>query len=102
MNHDTSSPLVIWRDTANEIKQKCRHVKRKGRKYLHRTGFGFFNGDIPVFVIMTVDDGSYYGKSLHEKVDNPRGNAYSHRNALRYRKTKRYKVDKLISSKTFY
>lgn len=77
--------MIIWKDTDAIIKQKCHHCKRKGmRKYLRRTGFGVFNGDVPVVEIMT--------NGTHRLVLNNRGLAYAHRNALRYRKTKREKL----------
>ncbi len=79
------SEITFYRDVPVLIREKCGHVIRKGRKYLNRTGFGTFLGDIPVARYNEVT-----GKM--EPVENKRGMAYALRNALRNRKDKRCRV----------
>jgi len=78
--------LVIWTDVNVPVKRKMDHQKRSALyKRNKRSGIGFCwdNGDIPVVVFNDITQ-------QFEKVVNPRGLAYAHRNQLRYRKDKRH------------
>jgi hypothetical protein len=78
--------MIIWQDKPNaRIKRKGIHCVIKGKsKFKLKSGFYSDCGDIPVAVI--TDSGSL------TPVVNTRGNAYAHRNALRYRNKKKLKM----------
>lgn len=78
--------FAIYRDVLPaKLKRKMPHCIRKGQNgFKNRTGFCMDEGDVPVAVLKE-------GGQLMA-VDNSRGNAYAHRNALRYRQTKQQKL----------
>lgn len=84
--------VEIYRDVDVIIERKIRHQKYSALyKRNKRKGIGWCldNGDIPVTVI------SREGIALSVyPVENNRGLAYSHRNAKRYRKTKKQLLEK--------
>jgi DNA-binding sugar fermentation-stimulating protein len=75
--------FVIYKDISQNIliKINCYSIKKKKRFFR----FEKLNGDIPV---CTLKD-----KGNIEEVINNRGKAYGLRNALKYRKTKREKLN---------
>jgi len=83
--------MIIWQDKPKAIiKRKGVHCVRKGQSKL-KVKSGFFKdcGDIPVASIS--GDGSLV------LVVNTRGNAYAHRNALRYRNKKLRKATRQLN-----
>tara|TARA_B100000700_G_scaffold311500_2_gene393869 strand:- start:268336 stop:268617 length:282 start_codon:yes stop_codon:yes gene_type:complete len=81
-----NNSLTVYCDVPKAVtSQKMLHVTRKGQHAFRvSAGFCLVEGDVPVALLS--ESGS------HQAVDNQRGNAYAHRKALRYRKTKKQKL----------
>jgi ssDNA-binding Zn-finger/Zn-ribbon topoisomerase 1 len=71
--------MIIWCDKPKAtIKRKGLHCVKKGQSKLKlKSGFFHDCGDVPVCIIES--------NSKIVSIKNLRGNAYAHRNALRYR-----------------
>lgn len=69
--------MVIYKGTKHWVKRKILHVRKIGGRVCR--GFCWDEGDVPALRFNEIT-----GKV--EEVVNPRGNAYSLRNALRYRR----------------
>ena len=78
--------MTVYRDTPVLTKQKMIHIRKlRGRLY---NSFIIDNGDIPVGQINRIT-------GLLEHVDNPRGLAYATRHRLRFRKTKKERLNRI-------